>query len=74
MSEQDIIGALVGNDGERVRLYQVNAWFKMGVDQLAAFLPALVEGLARQAEEKEASRAEGVASLMRASWPGRGII
>lgn len=68
-----LLRALVGCDPDRVRLYQTNAWFKMAVDQLALFIPVLVDGLRRQAEERDAERADKVARLERANWPGRGF-
>jgi hypothetical protein len=52
---QDLTKGLVGTP-DLVRLYRTNVVFHNAVDRLVAMLPAMVEGLAQDAEYQEQRR------------------
>jgi len=60
-----IVNALLQDDPERQALYRNSATFKAGLDQLVAFLPLFVHGLAAEAERTDERLASLQASLRR---------
>lgn len=59
---------------EHEHLYRTNAWFKTGIDLLSRFLPALVDGLAWQAEAKNAEMQGLIEAVQRGPFDHKQMI
>lgn len=69
MSE-NLVKALLGNDTDRIFLYQTSPSFHATVDLLASLLPSWIDGLAAKANETDAVMRERLEALERSGIVG----
>lgn len=66
----EVVQHLLGRDPRLNYLYSSSAHFRMSLDMLVQqYLPALLQGMANQAEQAEERRASLIQAAMRGEWP-----